>query len=92
MRKSSGTSSTGANSDPEKLKQEKRNGLCGFLDGMQSLLHALLFPRPEEYRGIGVCGLLLGMQSLLQMLLIPQGKLFGQIMFLLSFIISWAYN
>ncbi|KAG2343630.1 hypothetical protein BDR05DRAFT_286273 [Suillus weaverae] len=32
------------------------------------------------------------MQSLLQLLLIPQGTLFGQIMFLSSFIISWVYN
>jgi hypothetical protein len=47
---------------------------------------------PEEHRKIGLCGLLLGMQSLLQVLLIPQGTLFGQIMFLSSFIISWVYN
>ncbi|KAG1735408.1 hypothetical protein EDB19DRAFT_1910668 [Suillus lakei] len=47
---------------------------------------------PEEYRGIGLCGLLLGMQSLLQLLLIPQGTLFGQFMFLASFVISWVYN
>ncbi|KAG1735711.1 uncharacterized protein EDB91DRAFT_1143913, partial [Suillus paluster] len=36
--------------------------------------------------------LLLGMQSLLQLLLIPQGTLFGQLMFLSSFVISWVYN
>jgi len=47
---------------------------------------------PKEYRNIGICSLLLGIQSLLQLLLIPQGKLFGQILFLLSFVISWVYN
>ncbi|OJA08059.1 hypothetical protein AZE42_12496 [Rhizopogon vesiculosus] len=87
MKKSFGTSRTGANSDSEKLVQGRGNELCGPL-----------FPRPEEYRGIeehrgiGLCRLLLGIQSLLQLLLIPQGTTFGQIMFLSSFIISWAYN
>ncbi|KAG2129015.1 hypothetical protein DEU56DRAFT_915330 [Suillus clintonianus] len=47
---------------------------------------------PKEYRSIGLCSLLLGMQSLLQLLLIPQGTLFGQFMFLSSFVISWVYN
>ena len=47
---------------------------------------------PKEYRSIGICGLLLGIQSLLQLLLIPQGTLFGQILFLLSFVVSWVYN
>ncbi|KAG0702437.1 hypothetical protein DFH29DRAFT_502260 [Suillus ampliporus] len=49
-------------------------------------------PELKEYREIGLCGILLGMQSLLQLLLIPQGTLFGQMMFLSSFIISWVYN
>ncbi|KAH7923617.1 hypothetical protein BV22DRAFT_569537 [Leucogyrophana mollusca] len=47
--------------------------------------------RPE-YRSIGLCSLLLVLQFLLQLLLIPQGALIGQIVFLLSFVISWAYN
>ncbi|KAH7881899.1 hypothetical protein F5I97DRAFT_1817993 [Phlebopus sp. FC_14] len=40
---------------------------------------------------IGICSLLLVVQFLLQLLLIPQGSLFGQIMFILSLSVSWAY-
>jgi hypothetical protein len=54
--------------------------------------HAKKTPEPEQYNKIGFCALLLGIQSLLQVLLIPQGTLFGQVMFLSSFVISWAYN
>ena len=44
------------------------------------------------YNRIGLCSLLLLIQFLLQLLLIPQGTLFGQIMFLGTLFISWAYN
>ncbi|KAJ8593137.1 hypothetical protein M405DRAFT_786402 [Rhizopogon salebrosus TDB-379] len=54
--------------------------------------HAKKTPEPEQYNKIGFCALLLGIQSLLQVLLIPQGTLFGQVMFLSSFVISWVYN
>ncbi|KAG2135720.1 uncharacterized protein EDB93DRAFT_821448 [Suillus bovinus] len=46
----------------------------------------------NEYGAIGFCSLLLVIQFLTQLLLIPQGKLFGQVMFLTSFAVSWAYN
>ncbi|KAG1888448.1 uncharacterized protein F5891DRAFT_966264 [Suillus fuscotomentosus] len=46
----------------------------------------------DEYAAIGFCSLLLVIQFLTQLLLIPQGKLFGQVMFLMSFAVSWAYN
>ncbi|KAG1806315.1 uncharacterized protein HD556DRAFT_1225348 [Suillus plorans] len=46
----------------------------------------------DEYAAIGFCSLLLVIQFLTQLLLIPQGKLFGQVMFLTSFAVSWAYN
>ncbi|KAG1830332.1 hypothetical protein EV424DRAFT_1315623 [Suillus variegatus] len=46
----------------------------------------------DEYAAIGLCSLLLVIQFLTQLLLIPQGKLFGQVMFLTSFAVSWAYN
>ncbi|KAH7916220.1 hypothetical protein BJ138DRAFT_1175876 [Hygrophoropsis aurantiaca] len=46
----------------------------------------------SEYRSIGLCSLLLVMQFISQLLLVPQGTLFGQIMFLLSLAVSWAYN
>jgi hypothetical protein len=45
-----------------------------------------------EYRRIGICSTLLLIQSIAQLLLIPQGTLFGQIMFLSTVAISWAYN
>ncbi|KAG2335765.1 hypothetical protein BDR05DRAFT_860663, partial [Suillus weaverae] len=44
------------------------------------------------YNAIGLCSLLLVIQLLAQLLLIPQGTLSGQIMFLISFAASWAYN
>lgn len=44
------------------------------------------------YNCIGFCSLLLLVQFLLQLLLIPQGSLFGQIMFLGTLGVSWAYN
>ncbi|KAG1735706.1 uncharacterized protein EDB91DRAFT_1143903 [Suillus paluster] len=46
----------------------------------------------DEYGAIGLCSLLLVAQFLTQLLLIPQGTLFGQVMFLTSFAVSWAYN
>lgn len=44
------------------------------------------------YNSLGLCSLLLLVQFLLQLLLIPQGSLFGQIMFLCTLVVSWAYN
>ncbi|PIL35277.1 hypothetical protein GSI_02002 [Ganoderma sinense ZZ0214-1] len=41
---------------------------------------------------IGLCSILLTCQFLTQLLLIPQGTLLGQIMFVASLAISWAYN
>lgn len=46
----------------------------------------------NEYAAIGLCSVLLVIQFLTQLLLIPQGTLFGQVMFLISFAASWAYN
>ncbi|KAF9071575.1 hypothetical protein BDP27DRAFT_1291388 [Rhodocollybia butyracea] len=40
----------------------------------------------------GACALLLTVQFVLQLLLIPQSSLFGQILFLFSLAVSWAYN
>ncbi|KAJ8593135.1 hypothetical protein M405DRAFT_811448 [Rhizopogon salebrosus TDB-379] len=45
-----------------------------------------------EYRRIGCCSLLLLIQFLAQLLLIPQATTFGQLMFLSSLAVSWAYN
>ncbi|KAI6129370.1 hypothetical protein EDD16DRAFT_1701366 [Pisolithus croceorrhizus] len=38
------------------------------------------------------CAILLVLQLIVQILLIPQGTLFGQIMFIGSLAVSWAYN
>jgi len=46
----------------------------------------------KEYRAVGLCSLLLVAQFLIQLLLTPQATLFGQIMFLSSFAVSWMYN
>lgn len=47
----------------------------------------------HSYSGIGaVCLFLFTTQFILQLLLIPQGTLFGQIMFVVSLLVSWTYN
>lgn len=53
---------------------------------------SLWFASAPEHRAIGVCSMLLIVQFLAQLLLIPQGSLFGQIMFLSTLAVSWAYN
>jgi len=58
----------------------------------------LRFSGDSEHNGtsqrqfIGLAALLLTAQFLLQLLLIPQGTLFGQMLFLSTLAISWAYN
>ncbi|KAG9053271.1 hypothetical protein FS842_008407, partial [Serendipita sp. 407] len=46
----------------------------------------------HQHHRMGFSSLLLVVQFLLQLLLIPQGTLFGQIMFLATFVCSWVYN
>ncbi|KAG8219255.1 hypothetical protein J3R82DRAFT_94 [Butyriboletus roseoflavus] len=47
----------------------------------------------RSYSAIGaVCLFLFTTQFILQLLLIPQGTLFGQIMFVVSLLVSWTYN
>ncbi|KAG1782925.1 hypothetical protein EV702DRAFT_232736 [Suillus placidus] len=46
----------------------------------------------EEFNAVGMCSLLLLSQFLVQLLLVPRATLFGQIMFLSSLVVSWAYN
>ncbi|KIK39465.1 hypothetical protein CY34DRAFT_808242 [Suillus luteus UH-Slu-Lm8-n1] len=46
----------------------------------------------EEFNTVGICSLLLLSQFLIQLLLVPRATLFGQIMFLSSLAVSWAYN
>ncbi|KAG1732874.1 uncharacterized protein EDB91DRAFT_1330155 [Suillus paluster] len=46
----------------------------------------------EEFHTVGVCSLLLLSQFFIQLLLVPRATLFGQIMFMSSLAVSWAYN
>ncbi|KAH7922975.1 hypothetical protein BV22DRAFT_1036885 [Leucogyrophana mollusca] len=69
----------------EKRRSSIENG--GALEGRD-----LAEEKRPEYRSIGLCSLLLVLQFLLQLLFIPQGTLFGQIMFIVSLVVSWGYN
>ncbi|KAH7887335.1 hypothetical protein F5I97DRAFT_1859630 [Phlebopus sp. FC_14] len=53
---------------------------------------SLRFSSEPHYRNIGWCSVLLTIQFVAQLLLIPQASLFGQIMFVGSLVVSWAYN
>lgn len=44
------------------------------------------------YHDLGVCAVLLSSQLLAQLLIVPQGKLIGQLLFLVSLAVSWVYN
>lgn len=46
----------------------------------------------EMFNAVGICSLLLLSQFLIQLLFIPRATLMGQIMFLSSLAVSWAYN
>jgi hypothetical protein len=52
----------------------------------------LKYSGSPECRAIGICSLIQYAQFLAQLLLIPQGTLFGQFMFLATFMASWVYN
>ena len=52
----------------------------------------LRFKSENEYNDIGASAILLIIQFIAQLLLIPQGTLFGQLMFLASLAVSWAYS
>ncbi|KAF9479703.1 hypothetical protein BDN70DRAFT_878452 [Pholiota conissans] len=45
-----------------------------------------------QYMDIGFCSFLLTAQFIVQLFLVPQGMLFGQIMFLATFVVSWGFN
>ncbi|KIM66844.1 hypothetical protein SCLCIDRAFT_1210884 [Scleroderma citrinum Foug A] len=52
----------------------------------------LRFKSQPNYHDIGWCSILLMTQFLAQLLLIPQGKLLGQLMFVISIAVSWGHN
>ncbi|EIW65314.1 uncharacterized protein TRAVEDRAFT_17071 [Trametes versicolor FP-101664 SS1] len=45
-----------------------------------------------KHHDIGCCAVLLSLQLLAQLLVVPQGHLYGQLLFLFSLAVSWAYN
>ncbi|KAI0635563.1 hypothetical protein C8Q77DRAFT_1216208 [Trametes polyzona] len=53
---------------------------------------SLRYDGEPRYSSIGVCSVGLTVQFLLQLLLIPSGTLFGQVLFVATLGISWAYN
>ncbi|KAG6329544.1 hypothetical protein ID866_9544 [Astraeus odoratus] len=53
---------------------------------------SLLFKSRDASRNIRLCSIFLVMQSIAQLILIPQSSLFGQLMFVASLAVSWAYN
>ncbi|KAF9467193.1 hypothetical protein BDZ94DRAFT_1280520 [Collybia nuda] len=70
-----------------------------ILRGEESRVGAVITGKLKlEYAGgaerpfIGICSLFQYGQFLAQLLLIPQGTLFGQLMFLATFVASWVYN
>jgi hypothetical protein len=67
-------------------------GVEGAVNSITRGAFSLKFAGEPEYRTIGLSAMLLTTQFLLQLLLIPQGTLFGQVMFLCSLGVSWAYN
>lgn len=52
----------------------------------------LEYKSESRYHDIGLVSLALTFQFLLQLFIVPQGELFGQIMFLSTFAVSWLYN
>jgi hypothetical protein len=53
---------------------------------------SLKFSSEPKYSTIGLSALLLNIQFLLQLLLLPQGTIFGQLVFVITFAVSWAYS
>jgi hypothetical protein len=67
-------------------------GAEGVVNSITRGRFSLNFGSEPEYRNIGICSLILTTQFVAQLLLIPQAALFGQIMFIASLAVSWAYN
>lgn len=75
------------------------NGQVILLKGGEHIVSTIVrgryflhYASQSTYHDIGVTSMALTLQFLVQLFLIPQGKLFGQIMFLSTFAVSWMYN
>jgi hypothetical protein len=67
-------------------------GVEGAVNSVTRGEFSLVFADSPDHGNVGLCSLLLVLQFVAQLLLIPQGSLFGQIMFVTSLAVSWAYN
>ena len=67
-------------------------GKEGAINAITRGKFGLRFKSQPNYHDIGWCSILLMTQFLAQLILIPQGKLFGQLMFVISIAVSWAHN
>ncbi|KAI0822582.1 hypothetical protein BC628DRAFT_1389205 [Trametes gibbosa] len=67
-------------------------GCEGAVNSVTRGRFCLKFEGEPRYSSIGVCSVGLTLQFLLQLLFIPQGTLFGQVMFVVTLGVSWAYN
>ncbi|KAL4081328.1 hypothetical protein V8B97DRAFT_1921936 [Scleroderma yunnanense] len=70
-----------------------------LLSGSESAINAvtrgrfsLTFESRHASRSIRWCSVFLVTQAIAQLIVIPQGSLFGQLMFVSSVAVSWAYN
>ncbi|KAH9847271.1 hypothetical protein C2E23DRAFT_849614 [Lenzites betulinus] len=67
-------------------------GREGAVNSLTRGRFCLRFDGEPRYSSIGMCSVGLTLQFLLQLLFIPQGTLFGQVMFVATLGVSWAYN
>ncbi|KAL1938915.1 hypothetical protein VTO73DRAFT_11068 [Trametes versicolor] len=67
-------------------------GPRGALDAITTGRLFLDYGRRPTYGGIGVCSVLLSLQPFAQLLVVPQGTFYGQLLFLATLAVSWAYN
>ena len=52
----------------------------------------LRYKNERIYRWIATCGTLMTAQCFIQLLIVPQGTFYGQVLFLITMIVSWLYN
>jgi len=75
------------------------NGQIVLLKGSEKIVSTIVrgqyylhYASEKKYHDIGMSALALTLQFLVQLFIIPQGALWGQIIFLSTFAVSWLYN
>lgn len=66
--------------------------LKGTTNAVNMVTRGIFILRFKNDHYIGWCSILLVFQVIIQLFIVPQAQLFGQIMFISSLGISWAYN